>query len=255
MTQHPNTAAEVVATFTPPADRPLRIVVLASGQGSLFQSLLDTWANAPANTNPEHSGADESPEHPGVDANPEHPRVEIAALVCDKPCPALDRARQAGVEATVVELPPLRDLTPELKQVTRRRWDADLTRVVAAYSPDIVVSAGFMRILGAEFLAEFGGRTINTHPALLPAFPGAHAVPDAVAYGAKVTGSTIHLVDAGVDTGPILAQEAVPIHPGETADVVHERIKIVERRLLVSVIDAIAERGFTSDGRKATLLS
>ena len=111
-----------------------------------------------------------------------------------------------------------------------------------------------MRIVGDEFLARFGGRMINTHPALLPAFPGAHAVADAVAYGAKITGSTIHLVDSGVDTGPILEQEAVPIHDGDTPDTVHRRIKIVERRLLVSTLDAIARRGYISDGRKASFL-
>ncbi|GAA3197261.1 hypothetical protein GCM10020255_100010 [Rhodococcus baikonurensis] len=113
---------------------------------------------------------------------------------------------------------------------------------MAEYEPDLVVSAGFMKILGPSFLARFGGRIINTHPALLPAFPGAHAVPDALAYGVKVTGSTVHLVDGGVDTGPILAQEAVPVHDDDTESSLHERIKIVERRLLADVIAAVATR-------------
>lgn len=112
-----------------------------------------------------------------------------------------------------------------------------------------------MKILGPSFLARFGGRIINTHPALLPAFPGAHAVPDALAYGVKVTGSTVHLVDGGVDTGPILAQEAVPVHDDDTESSLHERIKIVERRLLADVIAAVATRGVVSDGRKAVIPS
>ncbi len=126
---------------------------------------------------------------------------------------------------------------------------------MAEYEPDLVVSAGFMKILGPSFLERFGGRIINTHPALLPAFPGAHAVPDALAYGVKVTGSTVHLVDGGVDTGPILAQEAVPVHDDDTESSLHERIKIVERRLLADVIAAVATRGVVSDGRKAVIPS
>ncbi|ERB51084.1 hypothetical protein N806_08740 [Rhodococcus sp. P27] len=126
---------------------------------------------------------------------------------------------------------------------------------MAEHEPDLVVSAGFMKILGPSFLARFGGRIINTHPALLPAFPGAHAVPDALAYGVKVTGSTVHLVDGGVDTGPILAQEAVPVHDDDTESSLHERIKIVERRLLADVIAAVATRGVVSDGRKAVIPS
>lgn len=137
----------------------------------------------------------------------------------------------------------------------RAAWDEALTAAVAEYEPDLVVSAGFMKILGPSFLERFGGRIINTHPALLPAFPGAHAVPDALAYGVKVTGSTVHLVDGGVDTGPILAQEAVPVHDDDTESSLHERIKIVERRLLADVIAAVATRGVVSDGRKAVIPS
>ncbi len=110
-----------------------------------------------------------------------------------------------------------------------------------------------MKILGPQFVGEYAGRIVNTHPALLPSFPGAHAVEDALAYGVKLTGSTVHLVDAGVDTGPILAQEAVPVLGGDDRDSLHERIKIVERALLVDVIAAVASRGVVSDGRKAEI--
>lgn len=135
----------------------------------------------------------------------------------------------------------------------RAVWDVALTEAVAAYDPDLVVSAGFMKLLGPAFLDRFGGRIINTHPALLPAFPGAHGVRDALAYGVRVTGSTVHLVDAGVDTGPILAQEAVAVLPGDDEATLHERIKVVERRLLAEVVAAVATRGIVSDGRKAVI--
>jgi phosphoribosylglycinamide formyltransferase-1 len=110
-----------------------------------------------------------------------------------------------------------------------------------------------MKILGPQFLSRFQGRVINTHPALLPAFPGAHAVPDTLAYGVKVTGCTVHLVDAGVDTGPILAQQAVEVHDDDDEASLHERIKVVERRLLVEVLQQLATRGVTWTGRKATI--
>ena len=218
--------------------RPLRLVVMASGEGTLFQALLD--------------------------ARRETPSLSIQALVTDKPCLAIDRARHEDIPVATVT-PPRKNTptTPEGHPDTdhqdpyaerRRQWNSELAQAVQHYDPDIVVSAGFMRIVGDEFLARFRGRMINTHPALLPAFPGAHAVADAVAYGAKITGSTIHLVDSGVDTGPILDQEAVPIHDGDTPDTVHRRIKVVERRLLVSTLDAIARRGYISDGRKASFL-
>ena len=112
-----------------------------------------------------------------------------------------------------------------------------------------------MRILGPSFLARFVGRIVNTHPALLPSFPGAHAVADALAHGVKVSGSTVHLVDDGVDTGPIVAQEAVPVLDGDTEESLHERIKIVERRLLIDVVAAVATRGVITDGRKAQIPS
>ncbi|MCH6197740.1 phosphoribosylglycinamide formyltransferase [Corynebacterium mastitidis] len=149
----------------------------------------------------------------------------VEKVIADQPCPALERAEKAGVPTEVV-----------LMQEDRHAWNVTLARAVG--SPDMVVSAGFMKILGPAFLERFGGRTINTHPALLPAFPGAHAVRDALAYGVKVTGSTVHYVDEGVDTGPIIAQEAVPVEPGDDEAALHERIKKVERQLIVRVLTA-----------------
>jgi phosphoribosylglycinamide formyltransferase-1 len=128
-----------------------------------------------------------------------------------------------------------------------------MTEATAAHEPDLIVSAGFMKILGPQFLSRFMGRIVNTHPALLPAFPGAHAVPEALAYGVKVTGCSVHLVDAGTDTGPILAQQPVPVLDDDDEATLHERIKVVERRLLVDVLEALATRGVTWAGRKATI--
>jgi phosphoribosylglycinamide formyltransferase 1 len=153
---------------------------------------------------------------------------------------ALDRATAAGVSTAVVRPGDHAD---------RADWDAALAETVAGTEPDLVVSAGFARLLGPAFLAAFGGRTINTHPALLPAFPGAHPVRDTVAYGVKVTGATVHLVDAGVDTGPVLAQEAVTVDPDDTEDTLHERIKVVERRVLVETVAALVRHGATVTGR------
>ncbi|QDQ97028.1 phosphoribosylglycinamide formyltransferase [Tomitella fengzijianii] len=197
-----------------------RVVVLASGSGTLLQSLLDAAAD---------------PAFP----------ARVAAVVTDRDCAALERAARGGVLSASV---PLGDF-PE-----RGLWDAALRDAVAEHRPDLVVSAGFMKILGPEFIARFDGRIVNTHPALLPSFPGAHAVRDALAYGVKVTGSTVHLVDAGVDTGPVLAQEPVPVEADDDEATLHERIKTVERRLLVEVVSAIAARGVTIDGRKAVIL-
>jgi formyltetrahydrofolate-dependent phosphoribosylglycinamide formyltransferase len=198
-------------------DLPARVVVLVSGSGTLLQAVLDA-ADLP---------------------------VRVVAVGADRSGIAgLERAERAGVPSFVVRLKDHAD---------RAEWDRALTKAVAAYEPDLVVSAGFMKILGPEFLTTFGGRMINTHPALLPAFPGAHAVADAIAYGVRVTGATVHLVDAGVDTGPIVAQEAVSVVPGEDVDALHERIKVVERRLLVDVIALLARQGYTVHGRKVSI--
>lgn len=149
----------------------------------------------------------------------------VVKVVADKECQGIERAAAAGIPTEVVAL-----------AEDREEWNHRL--VTAVGSPDAVVSAGFMRILGAAFLERFEGRTINTHPALLPAFPGAHAVRDALAYGVKVTGSTVHFVDAGVDTGRIIAQRPVMVERSDDEASLHERIKAVERKLIVEVLRA-----------------
>ncbi|MDG3012219.1 phosphoribosylglycinamide formyltransferase [Rhodococcus sp. D2-41] len=203
-------------------DPPARLVVLASGTGSLLQALIDEASR---------------PEYP----------AQVVAVGVDRVCEAEERAARAGIGSFRVRVGDHAD---------RAAWDRALSDEVAAHRPDLVVSAGFMKILGPEFLGRFQGRVINTHPALLPAFPGAHAVADALAYGVKVTGSTVHLVDGGVDTGPILAQEAVSVLDTDDESSLHERIKVVERRLLVEVVAAVATRGVVvSDGRKAVIPS
>jgi phosphoribosylglycinamide formyltransferase 1 len=201
-----------------PPSAPARLVVLASGTGSLLASLLDI-ARA---------------DYPG----------RVVAVGTDRVCQALEIAADANVPTYTERLADHAD---------RQSWDAALTAATAAHQPDLVVSAGFMKILGPTFLSRFPGRVVNTHPALLPAFPGAHAVPDALAYGVRVTGCTVHLVDDGVDTGPILEQRAVPVLDGDDEATLHERIKVVERQLLAEVLAAVATRGVTWTGRKATL--
>lgn len=171
--------------------------------------------------------------------------AEIVAVISDRDGVAgLDRARDRGLATQIVAPGDFAD---------RAAWNLGLADAVSAWQPDWVVSAGFMRILSAGFLERFPNRVVNTHPALLPSFPGAHAVPDALAYGVKVTGSTIHLVDAGVDTGPIIAQRAVPVHADDDEASLHERIKEVERDLLVDVVSALAQRGVNVEGRKVTI--
>lgn len=170
--------------------------------------------------------------------------ARVVAVGADRDCRALEIASAAGVTTFTARL---------REHPDREAWDVALTEATAAHQPDLVVSAGFMKILGSTFLSRFQGRVLNTHPALLPSFPGAHAVPDALAYGVRVTGSTVHLVDAGTDTGPILAQEAVAVLDGDDESSLHERIKVVERRLLVDVIAAVALRGVTWSGRKAAI--
>lgn len=200
---------------------PAKLVVLASGSGTLLQSLLD---------------AAHEPEYP----------ARIVAVGTDRDgVAALERADRAQIPQFVVRLGDYAD---------RAAWDAALTKAVEAYEPDMVVSAGFMKILGPQFLERFDSRIVNTHPALLPSFPGAHAVRDTLAAGVRVTGSTVHFVDAGVDTGPIIAQEAVPVEPGDDEASLHERIKTVERRLLVDVVARLARNGCTVTGRKVRFL-
>ena len=135
----------------------------------------------------------------------------------------------------------------------REAWDAAFAEAVAAYEPDLVVSAGFMRLAGATFLDRFEGRYVNTHPALLPSFPGMHGARDALAYGVTVTGCTLFVVDAGVDTGPIVAQAAVPVLPTDDEATLHERIKAAERALLVEQVGRMARHGWSINGRKVSI--
>ncbi len=201
-----------------PASAPARLVVLASGTGSLLESLLAAAVG----------------DYP----------ARVVAVGTDRDCRALEIAAAHSLPTYTERLGAHSD---------RQVWDAAITAATAAHRPDLVVSAGFMKILGPQFLSRFEGRVVNTHPALLPAFPGAHAVPDALAYGVRVTGCTVHLVDAGVDTGPILAQEAVAVLDDDDEASLHERIKVVERRLLVEVLAAMALRGVTWTGRRAAI--
>ena len=199
---------------------PARVVVLVSGSGTLLQALLDATAEA---------------DYP----------ARIVAVGADRTgIEGLARAERAGIPTFTVRV---------AEHADRAGWDAAITKTVAGYRPDLVVSAGFMKILGPGFLAGVGSPMINTHPALLPAFPGVRPVADALAYGVKVTGATVHLVDSGVDTGPVLAQSAVEILPGDTPDTLHERIKIEERRLLVGTVAALARQGATVTGREVTI--
>ena len=204
--------------FRVPPSAPARLVVLASGTGSLLASLLDAAVG----------------DYP----------ARVVAVGVDRDCPAGEIAGAASLPTFRVRLAD----HPE-----RDAWDAAITEAAVAHSPDLVVSAGFMKILGPHFLSKFHGRILNTHPTLLPAFPGAHGVADALAHGVKVTGCTVHLVDAGTDTGPILAQQPIPVLDDDDEETLHERIKVTERGLLVDVIAAMATGGVTWIGRKATI--
>jgi phosphoribosylglycinamide formyltransferase-1 len=168
----------------------------------------------------------------------------VVAVGTDRDCRAAEIATGAGLPVFTVRLADYPD---------RNTWDAAITDAITPHSPDLVISAGFMKVLGQQFLSQFLGRIVNTHPALLPAFPGAHAVPDALAYGVKVTGCTVHLVDAGTDTGPILAQQPVAVLDGDDEETLHERIKVTERQLLVDVVAGLAIGGVTWTGRKAIM--
>ncbi|MFJ6636678.1 phosphoribosylglycinamide formyltransferase [Streptomyces sp. NPDC091376] len=196
-----------------------RLVVLVSGSGTNLQALLDAISD-----DPQGFGAD------------------IVAVGADRDgIIGLDRARLAGIPTFVRKVK---------DYATREEWDRALTEATAGYEPDLVVSAGFMKIVGKDFLARFGGRIVNTHPALLPSFPGAHGVRDALAYGVKVTGCTVHFVDDGVDTGPIIAQGVVEVRDEDDEAALHERIKEVERQLLVEVVGRLARNGYRIEGRK-----
>jgi len=199
---------------------PARVVVLVSGAGSNLQALID------ASSDPAYG-------------------AHVVAVGADRDAiPALDRAAKADLPSFVLRV-------EDFEQ--RTDWDEALTATVAAHEPDLVVLAGFMKLVGTSFLERFGGRTINTHPALLPSFPGMHAVRDALAYGVTVTGCTVFVVDAGVDSGAILAQAAVPVDAADDEATLHERIKGAERELLIDTVGRMARDGWSVDGRKARI--
>jgi len=197
-----------------------RLVVLVSGAGTNLQALLDACADECYGARVVAVGAD---------------RDGIAAL---------DRARAAGVATFTLRV---RDFP------AREDWDRALTRACADFQPDLIILAGFMKLVGACFLAAFGGRIINTHPALLPSFPGMHGVRDALDHGAKVSGCTVFLVDEGTDSGPIVAQAAVPVMDDDDEATLHERIKVAERELLVDTVGRLVRDGWSVQGRKVRI--
>ena len=199
---------------------PARLVVLVSGAGTNLQALLEACADPSYGARVVAVGADRD----GIEG--------------------LRRAERAGVPTFVHRVK---------DHPTREDWDATLAAACLAHDPDLVVSAGFMKLAGKAFLAEFGGRYVNTHPALLPAFPGMHGAADAVAYGVKVAGATLFVVDDGVDTGPIVAQTAVPVEDTDDVASLHERIKVAERAMLTAAVGRMAREGFTITDRRVHL--
>jgi formyltetrahydrofolate-dependent phosphoribosylglycinamide formyltransferase len=192
-----------------------RVAVLLSGTGSLCAALL---------------AAADDPAYP----------AEVVVVGSDRDAEGLEHARRRGLPTFVCAVPDHPD---------RAAWDRALAAELAAYEPRLVVSAGFMKLVGPAVLGAFGGRLINTHPALLPAFPGAHAVRDALAAGVQVTGATVHVVDAGIDTGPVLAQRQVDVLPGDDEARLHERIKAVEREPLVQTVAEIVTASMRENPR------
>jgi phosphoribosylglycinamide formyltransferase-1 len=200
-----------------PSHAPARLVVLVSGAGTNLQALLDACRD------------------------PDYGAVVVAV--------GADRDGIAGLERA--EPPKVPTFVHKVKQYPdRRAWDLAIRDTVAEYEPDLVVSAGFMKLLGPDFLAAFPGRVVNTHPALLPAFPGMHAARDALAYGVKITGCTLFAVTEGVDDGPVIAQTAVPVEPDDDEETLHERIKVAERALLVDYVGRMARGGWTIDAER-----
>jgi phosphoribosylglycinamide formyltransferase-1 len=191
--------------------------VLVSGSGTNLQALLDATADPAYGARVVAVGAD---------------RDDIEALA---------RAERAGIPTFVKKVGQF---------TSREHWDQAMADTVAGFEPDLVVSAGFMKLAGEAFLDRFGGRYVNTHPALLPSFPGMNGAGDALEYGVKVTGATLFVVDSGVDTGPILAQAVVPVEDDDTVESLHERIKIAERAMLVDTVGRMAREGYTITDRK-----
>jgi phosphoribosylglycinamide formyltransferase-1 len=200
-----------------PAVSQSRLLVLVSGTGSILQALIDACAD------------------PGYGAR-------IVAVGADREgTGGVARAEAAGIPTFVRRLKDSPD---------RFAWDQALTADCAAFEPDLVILAGFLKLVGADFLTRFGSRLVNTHPALLPAFPGLHSVRDALAHGVKVTGCSLILVDAGVDSGPILAQAAVPVLDDDDEETLHERIKVAERTLVVDTVGRMIRQGWSAEGRR-----
>jgi phosphoribosylglycinamide formyltransferase 1 len=197
-----------------------RLLVLVSGEGTNLQALIDASQDADYGAQVIAVGADRD----GING--------------------LARAQRAGIPAFTVRRP---------DYPAREEWDAALTAACATYAPDLVVLAGFMKLVGKPFLAAFGGRCVNTHPALLPSFPGTHGVRDALAHGVKVAGCTVLLVDDGVDAGPIVAQRCVPVADDDDEATLHERIKVAERALLVGTVGVMVRDGWSVEGRKVRI--
>lgn len=194
--------------------------MLVSGSGTNLQALIDASASADYG-------------------------VDIVAVGADRDgIEGLARADRHGIETFVLRTSEFDD---------RASWDVALAERVASHEPDLVVLAGFMKLTGPAFLALFGGRTLNTHPALSPSFPGMHGPRDALAYGVKITGATLFVVDQGVDTGPIVAQVAVPVLDDDDESALHERIKASERAMLVEWVGTLARRGFHLEDRAIVL--
>lgn len=198
------------------ARAPARLVVLVSGAGTNLQALLDACAD------------------------PAYGATVVAVGADRKGVEGLARAERAGIPTFVHSVK---------DHATREEWDAALTASCREHAPDLVVLAGFMKLTGPAFLAAFGGRCVNTHPALSPSFPGMHGPADALAYGVKVTGATLFVVDAGVDTGPIVDQVAVRVEDDDDVETLHERIKVAERAMLVDNVGRMAREGFTITNR------
>ena len=197
-----------------------RLVVLVSGEGTNLQALIDACRDEAYGARVVAVGADRS----GINA--------------------LNRAERVGIPTFVHRLGDYR---------ARDDWDAALARTCAGYQPDLVVLAGFMKLVGKPFLDAFGGRCLNTHPALLPSFPGTHGVRDALAHGVKIAGCTVFIVDAGVDEGPIVAQASVPVADDDDEAALHERIKVAERTLLADTVGRMIREGWSVHGRKVRI--
>ncbi len=197
-----------------------RLLVLVSGEGTNLQALIDACRD------PDYG-------------------AQVVAVGADRPgINGLAGAERAGLPTFTVQL---------ADYPAREDWDAALTSACAAYAPDLIVLAGFMKLVGKPFLDSFGGRCVNTHPALLPSFPGAHGVRDALAHGVKVTGCTVLIIDDGVDAGPIVAQACVPVADDDNEVALHERIKVAERALLVGTVGRMVREGWSVQGRKVRI--